>query len=299
MKEVVGAVEEAFKQEGLGRASNSARTRSRAPSSVLNVMHASLPYLRNGGLKAYMSSGGGTKFLIVLFDDNSSSPLAIMGADMIGRFRTGAAAAVATKYLCRKRSFVLALCGSGKQAVTQALACRIIASVEKVKVWSPNSAHRKNFVGLLQRLGFEATVHESPGEAIDGADVVSSITSSRRPFLTEQSLKSVSHLNISGSNDPERAEATTGAVRSFDTVVVDDLPQARVEYGDLIQAFIAGQFSWEKAVQLSEIVSGKRKPKGRTLFKSGGAALEDVAVASLLYEKALESGKDYPNIELV
>ena len=299
MKEVVRAVEEAFRQEGGGNASNSVRTRSKAPSSVLNVMHSSLPYLRRSGLKAYMSSTGGVKFIIALFDDATSSPVAIMGADMIGRFRTGAAAAVATKYLYGRQSFELALFGSGKQAITQVLAIQAIASLEKVKVWSPNAVHRKKFVGLLQREGFNASVHESPDGAIEGADVVSSITSSRRPFMTEKSLSSVSHLNISGSNDPERSEATTGAVQSFDTVVVDDLPQARVEYGDLIQAFIGGGFRWESALQLSDIVSGKRRPKGRTLFKSGGAALEDVAVASLLYEKAMKSGKTYANVELV
>jgi ornithine cyclodeaminase/alanine dehydrogenase-like protein (mu-crystallin family) len=298
MKEVVGAVEEAFRHEGNGGASNSVRTRSRSHSSVLSVMHASLPYVGRGGLKAYMSSKEGVNFLVVLFDESSSSPLAIMGADIIGRFRTGAAAAVATKYLFRGRSFVLALCVSGKQALTQVLAIQAIANLERVEVWSPNPAHRKSFVALLQKRGFNARANEAPDHAIRRADVVSSITSSRKPFLTERSLKSVSHVNLSGSNDPECAEATAGAVRSFESVVIDDIPQARVEYGDLIQAFIAGRFRWENAIQLSDVVSGKVTPKGRSLFKSGGAALEDVAVASLLYDKAMKSGKNYTHAEL-
>jgi ornithine cyclodeaminase/alanine dehydrogenase-like protein (mu-crystallin family) len=299
MKEVVLAVEEAFRRKGSGEVSNNPRTRSRGPSSVLNVMHANLPYLVRGGLKAYMSSRGGAKFVIVLFDGPDSMPLAVMGADYIGRFRTGAAAAVATKHLFGERSMVLALFGTGKQALTQVLAIQAIAPLEGVRVWSPNSTHRESFVRLLEKHGFKATSHESPEDAVRDADVVSSITSSKEPFMTEKSLASVSHLNISGSNDPERAEVTAKAVRSFDTIVVDDLPQARVEYGDLIQAFISGDLRWDDAVELSDVLSGKRKPRGRTLFKSGGVAFEDVAVASLLYEKARKSGKSYPNVELV
>jgi ornithine cyclodeaminase/alanine dehydrogenase-like protein (mu-crystallin family) len=88
-------------------------------------------------------------------------------------------------------------------------------------------------------------------------------------------------------------------VGAFDTVVVDDLAQAKTEYGDLIQAANDGFFSWESAVELGAVVAGRRKPKGRTLFKSGGAALEDVAVASMIYDRAMQSGRSYPGVELV
>jgi alanine dehydrogenase len=299
MKEVVLAVEEAFRRKGSGEASNIPRTRSRGPSSTLNVMHANLPYLARGGLKAYMTSAVAAKFVIVLFDGSESVPLAVMGADNIGRFRTGAAAAVATKHLFGKSPMVLALFGTGKQALTQVLAIQAIAQLEGVRVWSPNSAHRGSFVRLLENHDLKATSHESPDQALRGADAVSCITSSKEPFLNEMSLASASHLNISGSNDPERAEVSAKAVRSFDTIVVDDLPQARLEYGDLMQAFISGDLRWDDVVELSDVVSGRFKPRGRTLFKSGGVALEDVAVASLIYDKARISGKSYPNVELV
>ncbi len=210
-----------------------------------------------------------------------------MGADHIGRYRTGAASGVAIKYLFGKRSGKLAVMGSGKQAITQALAARSVMSVDEVRVWSPNSSHRNEFASALARAGFNATPCSTPESAVEGVDVVSSITSSKEAFITESMVQGVSHVNICGGNVPSHAEMTTGAVGSFGAVVVDDLPQAKVEYGDLIQAVKAGAFTWESAVELSSVVAGKVKPKGRTLFKSGGAAIEDVAVASMLYEKAI------------
>jgi ornithine cyclodeaminase/alanine dehydrogenase-like protein (mu-crystallin family) len=299
MDEVVAAVEEAFRREGSGEAVNSMRTRSAGDGSVLNVMHANLSYLRRGGLKAYMSSRAGTKFTLILYDNSTSIPLAVMGADHIGRYRTGAASGVATRHLFGRRSGKLAVMGSGKQAITQALAARSVMSVDEVRVWSPNSSHRDEFASSLAKAGFNATPCSTPESAVQGVDVVSSITSSKEAFITEEMVRGVSHVNICGGNVPSHAEMTTGAVGSFDTVVVDDLPQAKVEYGDLTLAAKAGAFTWESAVELGSVVAGKVKPEGRTLFKSGGAAIEDVAVANMLYEKAMSSGNSYPSLDLV
>jgi ornithine cyclodeaminase len=166
-------------------------------------------------------------------------------------------------------------------------------------VWSPNRSHSEEFVRALQKAGFHSVASDTPGQALEGADVLSAVTSSKEAFITKEMLGSVSHANICGVNVPSHAEMTADAIGSFDEIIVDDLPQARVEYGDLIQAAAAGTFRWDSALELGQVVSGKLKPAGRTLFKSGGAALEDVAVASLLYEKARRSGKNYPDVELV
>ena len=299
MKEVVSSVEEAFRREGGGEASNSMRTRSRGGDSVLNVMHSNLAYLGRGGLKAYMSSRGGTRFVIVLFDGSTSLPLAVMGADVLGRYRTGAASGVATRHLYRRPSGTVAILGSGKQALTQLKALESVLSLNEVRVWSPNKGHRDRFARTLSAEGYRASAFESPGGALKGADVASAITSSKEPFITRESLDSISHLNICGSNQPTHSEADPSAVGTFGTVVVDDLLQARVEYGDLIQAAEAGRFRWESAVELSSVVAGRVQAKGPSLFKSGGAALEDVAVASMIYDKALRSGRSYPSVGLV
>ncbi|MDA4120245.1 MAG: hypothetical protein OK436_06625, partial [Thaumarchaeota archaeon] len=231
MKEVVQTVDEAFRREALGEATNFMRTRSKGGDSVLNVMHASLSYLGKGGLKAYMSSKAGTKFVVVLFDSADSTPLAVMGADYLGRFRTGAVSGVATKHMYGKPSATLALFGSGKQALTQVLAVSAVTSVEEVRVWSPNTVHREEFARRLIDLGFRAKAFESPGHAADGAQVACAITSSTDPFLDDLSLNGIEHLNLCGGNNPEHAEIMPEAVGAFGTIVIDDLVQAKVEYG--------------------------------------------------------------------
>jgi ornithine cyclodeaminase/alanine dehydrogenase-like protein (mu-crystallin family) len=290
MGEVVSSVEEAFRNEGAGKAVNSPRTKSRAPGAFLNVMHAALPYLGRGGLKCYMVSKKGVRFVVVLFDMNESTPLAVMGADILGRYRTGAASGVATKFMYGRPSATLAIFGSGKQAMTQATAVATVTSVESVRVWSPSKKHREAFASDLAKAGFEAAASGTPKDALAGSDVASTITSSPLPFLDGDLLEQVSHLNVCGGNNPEHSEITAASVGTFDTVAVDDLAQAKIEYGDLIQAAKAGAFSWESAVELKDIVSGKSRPTGKTLFKSGGAALEDVAVASMIYDKAIKAG---------
>lgn len=299
MKEVVSAVEDAFRRQGEGQVANSSRTRSRGDGSVLNVMHASMNYLGRGGLKAYMASRGGAKFVFVLFDSATSSPLAVMGADLLGRFRTGAASGVATKHLYKESSCALALLGSGKQALTQALAVNEVLKIESVRVWSPTRAHREKFAALLSGRGLDAHPFDSPSSALDGAQVASTITSSGEPFLTGQMLAGVSHLNLCGGNIATHSEVAPDAISDYATVVVDDLRQAKIEYGELIQAAGAGFFHWESAVELGAVVCGKVFPEGRTLFKSGGVALEDVAVASAIYDKASKSGNSYADVNLV
>jgi ornithine cyclodeaminase/alanine dehydrogenase-like protein (mu-crystallin family) len=289
MKEAVAAVEEAFGREAKGEAVNSSRTRSRAPTAVLNVMHSVLPYLGRGGLKCYMSSPKGTRFLFILFDMKDSTPLAVMGADVLGRYRTGAASGVATKFLYAKSSATVAIFGSGKQALTQVTALAAVTSISEVRVWSPDRAHREIFANGLRDSGFDAKAYDTSRGAAAGAEVASTITSSRLPFLDRKEVESFRHVNICGGNNPGHSEITPAAVGTFDSVVVDDLPQAKVEYGDLILAAAAGTFSWDKAVEIKQVVAGRRA-KGRTLFKSGGAALEDVAVASMVYDKAKKAG---------
>ena len=130
MREVVPAVEECFRQQGLGLGVNSPRTRTLVPGAALNVMHGSLPYLGRSGVKCYLSTKHGTRFVLVLFDLTNGELLAVMGADLLGRYRTGAASAVATKYLYHEKSFRFSVAGSGKQALTQVLAMKEVASLE-------------------------------------------------------------------------------------------------------------------------------------------------------------------------
>jgi len=100
---------------------------------------------------------------------------------------------------------------------------------------------------------------------------VSTITSSREAFLGKVDLEQVSHVNVCGGNVPEHAEVTAEAVGSFDTVVVDDLAQAKAEYGDLIQAASSGRFAWESASSSGQWLQAE--PRGRAGPSSSQGAL--------------------------
>ena len=291
MKEVVASVEDAFGHLGQGDGDNSPRTRSRSPGGVLNVLHATLPHLGRGGLKCYLSSRTGTRFVFLLFDLADSTLLAVMGADALGRYRTGAASGVATKHLYGKGTARLAVCGAGKQAMTQVLGVASATHIAEVRAWSRDQGHRDAFVGRLESAGFRAAPADTPEAALEGADVCVTITSARAPFLRLSSVENLRHLNLCGSNQPDRAEAAADVFGRFRAPVVDDLRQARSEYGDLIGAERVGTFTWETALELKDIVSGKAKVEPPTVFKSGGVAIEDVAAGSLVYDKALESGR--------
>ncbi len=291
MAEVVPAVEEAFRQQAMLRAINSPRTRSIAPGSILNVMHASLPYLSRSGLKVYTSTRQHANFVVLLCDLASGELLSVMAADSLGRFRTGAASAVATKYLSRLKEFTLAIAGSGRQALTQVLSMKEVAELEEVRVWSPTAEHREGFARRLSReVGVEASAHKTVEDAFSRAQVATTVTTSKNPFVGERAVKNLSHLNGCGANWSDRSEVVPGAVASFSTICVDDLQQSMVEAGDLVIAAKRRKISWRKVVELKDVVSRRVKPRGRTYFKSNGVAIEDVAVASLIYEKALRRG---------
>ncbi len=294
MKEVVRAIEECFRAEGAAEAVNSPRSRSVVPGSRLNVMHGSLSYLGRSGAKVYLSTKIGTRFMVLLFDNRTGDLLSVMGADTLGRFRTGAASAVATKYLCGLTSFRLALAGSGRQALTQVLALREVANLECVSIWSPTKERRESFARVLsQKYGLEASALGSADQAFHDADVGTTITSSTEPFLTRGSVRNTRHLNLCGTNQPMHAEIAPEAISLFETVCVDDISQSRVEAGDLVIAASQGALSWRRVRELKDFVASSRKPQGRTLFKSNGVAIEDVATASLVYDNAMKNPRKY------
>lgn len=291
MQDAIKAVEEFFSHKGIDAVS-SPRTRSFTEGSVLHVMHASHPYQGRAGVKAYLGTRHGAKFLFLLYDLKDGTLLAAMGADFLGRYRTGAASGVATKHLCGLKSFRLTIAGSGSQAATQVEALVRIANIESVSVWSPTKASRERFAqSVTEELGVECNASESLAEAFKRCDVATTITTASRPFVTDQLLRGVMHVNACGSNRESRAELSPEAVSIFSTVCVDDLVQAKIESGDLIQAADAGAFKWESALELGQVVRNGFNRKGKTLFKSNGIAGEDVALASLLYDRAIRKGE--------
>ncbi len=291
MDAVIAAVEAAMRELGEGKAQNEPRRRAFAPGGLLNVMFASYPGAGLTGLKAYTVAGGRVRFLVVAFALDGSLQ-ALIEADLMGTYRTGAATAVAVKALASRGAAIVALIGTGWQAATQALAVSRVIEIEDLRVFSRDQERRAAFAHeQADRLGVKTTAAGSAESAVRGADVVITMTSSSVPVVEAGWVEDHALVVGAGSNFSNRAEIPADLVARAQTVVVDQLAAATLESGDLIQAQAAGKFEWERAVELGSVLAGKWQAPdnpGITLFESHGLALWDLAAASVVLAAARE-----------
>jgi len=296
MDDVIRAVEDAFRHLGQHKAVNRPRQRSTtATGTVLHVMSAALPPLGAMGLKAYTHASGAARFLGMLYSVDTGELLAMMEVDLLGQLRTGAASAVATKYLARTDAGSLGVIGTGKQARTQVIAISRVRPIALVKCYSRTAAHREAFADeMVEELGGEVVAVDSARDAVDAVDIIVTATTATDPILLGEWVAPGVHINAIGSNAATRRELDGEAVVRSDRIVVDDLEQAQQESGDLIAAVQAGLYSWDRIVELGSIVvgeaAGRTSAEQITLFESQGIAAEDVATMKLAYDRALQIG---------
>jgi ornithine cyclodeaminase/alanine dehydrogenase-like protein (mu-crystallin family) len=291
MNMALEAVEEAFRLQGEGKADNAPRRRCRLQNGLLHVMSASLPTLGFAGLKSYSSSGGTARFLVHLYNADDGQLLAIMEADRLGQLRTGAASAVATKYMAREDVSRLGIIGTGCQARTQLQAICAVRPIRTITAYGRDPERRQQFCKeMTETLGVTVTPAAGPEEAVRDADIVVSVTTSREPVFNGEWLAKGAHINAIGSNSITRQEIDVETVRRSACVVVDSLEQSRIEKGDLARAAEAEAFYWEDARELGLVVigdfPGREDDSEITLFESGGIALEDVALAGRIFKAA-------------
>ena len=289
MSAVMDALEAAMTDLGNGEAQNQPRRRVFPPGGVLNVMFASWPGGGVSGLKAYTVAGGKARFLVVLYDLDGS-PLALIEADRLGAFRTGAATGVAARRLAPPGPKTVAVIGAGWQARTQVAALRRALDIAELRVFSRTPERRERFaaeVGGLAAASAEA--------AVRGADVVVTITNSASPVLEAVWVEPGALVVGAGSNFPTRAELPAELVHTARAVVVDQLDAARLESGDLLCA----GYDLDRAVELGAVLAGKAAlPDGEAplIFESHGLALWDVAAGKLVLDaaRAQRVGEEVP-----
>ncbi|WP_291999750.1 ornithine cyclodeaminase family protein [Caldivirga sp.] len=288
--EVIKAVEDGFRLLGTGEAINIPRRRVVLPNAVLHVLQSGVLGGYNvAGLKAYMSTRQGTRFIVLLFSVSTGELLAIIEADRLGQVRTGAASVVASRYMANSMS-ELGIVGSGKQARAQFEAFNSTGALRRVKVISRSRVNAEAFASYIRSSGVDAVVVDDY-EEVCKVDVLVTATNSREPFIKGEYLMEGVHVNAIGSNWRNRAELTPDAVNRAELIAVDDLEQARDEAGDLI---MAGEAIWSRVVNLSSIVAGRVKgrvsSRSITIFKSLGISIEDIVTAKLIYDKAVKEG---------
>ena len=213
--------------------------------------------------------------LIVLNDKETGAPLAVMDGRLITEMRTAAVSAAATKLLAQENSKVLAILGSGVQARSHFEALRLVRRFEDIRVWSRTKSHGERFA---KEIGARSTSAE---DAVRGADVIVTVTSSKTPVLNGEWLKPGCHVNAIGACRPDWRELDDEAMRNS-IVLVDSREAAMKESGDVI---LSGA---KIHAELGEAFAGKIDIDRRktTIFKSLGMAVEDIAAALLVYRSA-------------
>jgi ornithine cyclodeaminase/alanine dehydrogenase-like protein (mu-crystallin family) len=294
MDHALAAVEEVFRLHGLGRADNHPRQRPRLGRAMLQVMPAGVAGM-GFGLKAYTVASGGVRFVVLLWNEETGDLEAVIEAGLMGQMRTGAASGIATKYLARPDAAAVGMFGTGTQAATQLEAVCAVRPIEQVWVYSRTEEHRERFAAQMsQRLGVAVQAVAVPRDAVVSADIVTTITKASEPLFDGDWLRPGVHVNAAGSNRAQAQEIDVRTVQRADLIAIDDRAQGRIEAGDLIAAVGRDVLAWEDVVELGQIVAGvapgRRDDHSITLFESLGVAIEDVAVARRVYEKALALG---------
>ena len=245
------------------------------------------------GLKSYTVSRGGARFYVSLFDAMTGELLAFIEADKLGQMRTGAASGVATKYLARENATSVGVYGSGWQAASQLAAVCAVRQIEEVKVYSHKPENRERFCQqMAAELGIANILAVDTPEAAADADIIITITSSREPVVLGEWLKPGTHINAAGGNSILRREFDDDAIKRAGFIAVDSLDQAKLESGEFVTAVEKGLLVWERVQELRQVVAGNLPGRTErdqiTLFKSLGIAIEDVAAAAVVYQKAKE-----------
>ncbi len=220
------------------------------------------------GLPTHMAS-------IFLLEPETGAPLALIDARLITEMRTAAVSAIATRLLSAPDAGVLAILGSGVQAHSHYEALTLVRNFSDVRVWSRTAAHAQRFA---DEIGATATTAE---RAVEGADVVVTVTSSRVPVLRGAWLKHGCHVNAVGACLPQWRELDDAAMAGV--VFVDSRAAALRESGDIILS------NAEIYAELGEALGGKVDARAgeTTVFKSLGMAAEDLAAALLVYRGAV------------
>lgn len=288
---LLGALEDAFVALSAGRTSVPPRVAARTPAGLLGAMPGYLPDVALVVKLVTVFSGneGGElpshQGLIVLFDDETGAPLAVMDAIHITAVRTGAASAVAVRHLAREDARVLAILGAGVQGGSHLETVTRVREFEEVRIASRTRAHAEALAARDPR----ARVAAGFEEAVRGADVVCCCTDAPEPILRRDWLGPGTHVgSVGGTRGPELDAATVAEARVFVEwrgAAVHPPPAGAAE----LQAMDPGDVT-----ELGEVLSGdrpgRRSEEEVTVYKSTGHAVEDAAAARLVLDRAVERG---------
>ena len=266
-------------------------TKSFGDSKLLADMTASIPEMNVFGIKHYVVNNGKYFYYIYLYDFHDKNLLAILEAEEIGRYRTAAVTSLAINKLRTKEMNNLAIIGTGFQAQQQLKS--VITSNEdfnKIYIFSPNQSRRTKFVRDFQKLFAkqEFVNCESMEDALINSDVIITATNSAKPVINYNYLKDQYLIIGMGAATPYYIEIDDETISNCNLIIADDIDQAKLESGDLLNPASKGLLQWKDVIYFSDIFKSHFKlseNKNKIFFKSLGIATWDVSIANDIYKK--------------
>jgi ornithine cyclodeaminase len=227
--------------------------------------------------------------LYLLLDGITGEPRALIDGQRLTQWRTACASALAASYLARDDASTLLIVGAGALCPFLAKAHSAVRPIREIRIWNRTPENAGKAAAALSQDGLNAHAIDDLNTALGQVDVISSATISTQPLIKGALLKPGAHVDLVGGFTPTMREADDDAIRRA-SVYVDTRAGATKEAGDIVQPLASGVLNAESIVaDLHELTRGQRSGRQSadeiTLFKSVGAALEDLAAATAVYAK--------------
>jgi len=231
--------------------------------------------------------------LVIVLDPDTGEPRALLEGATLTAIRTGAASGLATDLLARPDSRTFALIGAGGQAYDQARAVLAVREIADLRITSRSGASAEKLAQRLRAEGVNARA-TSTREAVQGADIITAVTTSVTPVFLDADVSPGAHINLVGAYTRDMQEAPAATILRAQ-VFVDDVMAAAHEAGDIIKPIRANLYSTDDlAGTLGELllgkVSGRASDEAITVFKSVGLAVQDAAAAARALAAAEKKG---------
>ncbi len=226
--------------------------------------------------------------LYLLLDGITGEPRALIDGQRLTQWRTACASALAASYLAREDASRLLIVGAGALAPFLARAHSVVRPIREIRIWNRTPPNAEKVARELSTHGLSAQIADDLDGELGWADIISSATISSTPLIKGALLKPGVHIDLVGAFWPDRRESYYDAIARA-RVYVDRRAGATIEAGDIVQPLASGVLKPEAIVaELRELVRGERKGRESaseiTLFKSVGAALEDLAAGVAVFE---------------
>lgn len=291
MPDAIETARDAFRQLASGQAVVPLRTPVQTPKGITLFMPGYLAgscglvqkvvsvYTGNETIGLPTISG-----LVIVFDDATGYPRALLDGATLTMIRTGAASGLATDLMARRESRVLAVFGAGGQAYDQVVAICAVRPITEVRIVSIHGVRCVALAERLQQEGVTARSMRDPAEALRGADIITCATTSHEPLFRDETVEPGTHINAVGAYAPSMQEVPPATVARA-RIIIDQREAALAEAGDLLKPLQLGLINEHCfETSLGDLVLGqavgRSSPDQVTLFKSVGLVVQDITAAT-------------------